>query len=307
MKRDRVAEIHFYEWRIGAWAISETRDRLDATGRGIYRELLDQCYGAGKIPDDAEWICRRCACTMDQYEKAWKVISRHFPMINGTEYRYNVKADLMRSEYFKYVEKQRINRSHRTDKSKEINEVYDGGSTVEEPSGQHVSNGGSTNGNGNGNTTATANKDQNLCATDVARDGALFVLNAPVAETGSRRPKKVFYDEHFPVWYEAFWNHKGRTPGRKAYEKAINKLVDDKKAVGYNAARLFLFEQVVGFRKRFEHTASWDGSARLLPATWLNNERWTDEVGGGSLPSPKPVITQAWRPYDPSTLEGMER
>ena len=100
MKRDRIAEIHFYEWRIGAWATSETRDRLDSAGRGIYRELLDQCYGQGKIPDDTEWICRRCACTFEQYEKAWKVIGRHFPVINGTEYRYNVLADMMRSEYF---------------------------------------------------------------------------------------------------------------------------------------------------------------------------------------------------------------
>lgn len=154
MKRDRVAEIHFYEWRIGAWSISETRDRLDAAGRGIYRELLDQCYGAGKFPSDIEWICRRCACTPEQYEKTWKIISRHFPLIEKTEYRYNVHADIIRAEYFLYVEKQRSNRKCRESKRNKSNEVRYGGSTVSE----NVSNGGSTNGNGNdnGNTTATA-------------------------------------------------------------------------------------------------------------------------------------------------------
>jgi hypothetical protein len=155
LKRDRVAEIHFYEWRIGAWATSETRDRLDAAGRGIYRELLDQCYGQGKIPDDPEWICRRCACTQEQYEKAWRVISRHFPKITDTEYRYNVLADLVRKEYFQYVGTQRANRKSRIDKPKQNNDLDDGGTTIVQPS----FNGGSTNGNGNGNGNTTATQD----------------------------------------------------------------------------------------------------------------------------------------------------
>ncbi len=142
MKRDRVAEVHYYEWRMSAWATSETRDRLDATGRGIYRELLDHCYGQGKIPDDPEWICRRCACTFDEYEKTWKVIGRHFPKISRTAYRYNVHADIFRREYFAYVEKQRACRKNRLDKVNENSEIRYGGST----------NG---NGNGNGNVTAT--------------------------------------------------------------------------------------------------------------------------------------------------------
>jgi hypothetical protein len=29
---------------------------LHAAGRGIYRELMDQCYGQGRFPADKEWI-----------------------------------------------------------------------------------------------------------------------------------------------------------------------------------------------------------------------------------------------------------
>jgi hypothetical protein len=85
MKKDRVAELHFFEWRITAWVTSETRDRLDAAGRGIYRELLDHCYAQGHFPDDPEWICRRCACTPEQLEKTWPKIEKHFPISNRAD------------------------------------------------------------------------------------------------------------------------------------------------------------------------------------------------------------------------------
>ena len=95
VKRARAVEIHFYEWRATTWATSETRDRLDAAGRGIYRELLDQCYLQGKFPDDVEWICRKCACSQQEYEKAWPKIERHFP-ISTPGYRNNMPANIVR-------------------------------------------------------------------------------------------------------------------------------------------------------------------------------------------------------------------
>ena len=130
LKRDRVAEVHFYEWRIGAWALSETRDRLDATGRGIYRELLDHCYGQGKIPDDQDWMCRRCACTMEQLAKCWPVLARHFPKIAGTEYRSNVYADMFRAQYSAYCERQRSARASRERKANQTKEMRYGGATT---------------------------------------------------------------------------------------------------------------------------------------------------------------------------------
>lgn len=133
MKRDRVAEIHFYEWRIGAWSISETRDRLNAAGRGIYRELLDHCYGQGKIPDDPEWMCRRCACTPEELQKALKVIGRHFPKIDGTEYRSNVFADMFRTDYFSFIEKQREASRSRDKKPKKIKDIRIDGSSMDHP------------------------------------------------------------------------------------------------------------------------------------------------------------------------------
>jgi hypothetical protein len=274
MKRDRVAEIHFYEWRIGAWAISETRDRLDAAGRGIYRELLDHCYGQGKIPDDPEWICRRCACTQEQYEKVWKVIARHFPKIEGTGYRYNIHADIVRGEYFEYVEKQRANRKCRDDKPKVINDEHYDGTTMSE----NVSNGGSTNGNGNGNVTATQRQE----STPSAPDGAL--RQRVPSRKGKRTSEEIrrALNGRLP-WWEEFWKvypcHEGMNPAMDAFERRVQ---DHDLAVEmYRAA------------KRYAAKLAADSTAKPKYAQgWINEERWTDETVHLVPDAPKSIYTK---------------
>ncbi len=283
MKRNRISEIHFYEWRVSLWLISETRQRLDAAGRGIYRELLDHCYGQGKMPCDAEWMCARCACTADQFEKAWRVISRHFPMIEGTDYRYNVHADIVRQEYFNYVEKQRENRKCRDEKRNVISNIDYDGSTKNKSGRKQNQPNGNGNGNGNGNV-----KEQTP-------------LSA-VADGKEKRPQKIWYDESFSSWYAGFWNHTGKQPARKAYEKAINKLVDSGKK--YNEAKLFLVSQESDYRRNFEHDKSWEWRIGLHPATWLNKELWTDEV---QHPAPTQLpIKSIYAKDKPMTKEEMQ-
>lgn len=126
--KERPKDLTFYEWRFPMWRTSATRDMLDASGRGIYRELLDQCYAQGEFPDDAEYICRVCACSRDEFERAWKVIEKHFPKRkNGA--RSNRKADLSRREYATYIQSQRDKRKKGIEKSNGIKVVDNSGST----------------------------------------------------------------------------------------------------------------------------------------------------------------------------------
>lgn len=123
-----------------------------------------------------------------------------------------------------------------------------------------------------------------LCPTDVGPPED-FSLSGSAKES-RKRPQKVWYDQHYPEWYkDAFWNHSKKVAGRKAYEKAINLKVDRDK-FGYNQARLFLAEQARQYRGRFETTESWSWRANLLPASWLNGELWTDELGPVVVPKP---------------------
>lgn len=111
MKKDRTPEVHFYEWSVPRWVLSSTHDKLDASGRGIYRELLDLCYTQGGFPFDIPLICRKCACTAEQFEAAWIEIERHFPKdSHRPSMRINRDANTYRKNYFGYVAKQRKNR-----------------------------------------------------------------------------------------------------------------------------------------------------------------------------------------------------
>jgi uncharacterized protein YdaU (DUF1376 family) len=108
---------------------------LDATGRGVYRELLDHCYAKGEFPDDQEWICRRCACTTEQFEKVWPLLQKHFPISKTPGYRWNVPANIVRREYFRYVDGQRKKRKNAIDKANREKESRELAST-ENNSGQ---------------------------------------------------------------------------------------------------------------------------------------------------------------------------
>lgn len=129
-----------------------------------------------------------------------------------------------------------------------------------------------------------------LCPTLVGQaDG--FSLNGSVPQG---RPGKARYDENYAVWYKFYWNHNGKIPGRKAYEKAINRLVDrDHKT--YGQARAFLIDEIGAYRGRFESSDSWSWRANLLPASWLNQELWTDEAEPVRIPITKQQLqVDAW-------------
>jgi hypothetical protein len=322
MKRNRVAEIHFYEWRIAAWAISETRDRLNAAGRGIYRELLDQCYGQGKFPDDPEWICRRCACTVEEYEKAWKVISRHFPKLDGTEYRYNVRADMVRGEYFAYVEKQRASRRCRDDKPHETNDMHYGRTTLQ----GNVVNGGATNGNGNGNGNGNDNDNgkkeppkppaapigdglfdtpppqvttdaptptdhQSVVRPDaptptpVSATGPLKTLGRRARTTEQIR-KSLEQSERWK-WWQEFWAiypcHEGMNEAMDAFDRKIT--TREIAVAAYHGAQRY--------RARIEAdiAAGREPPKLKYGQGWINRERWLDEEATGPLVVPQRKLT----------------
>lgn len=298
MKRDRIAEIHFYEWRIGAWATSETRDRLDASGRGIYRELLDHCYGQGRFPDDPEWICRRCACAPEQFEKTWKVIARHFPKVGRTAYRYNVHADIVRDEYFSYVEKQRSNRKNRTYKPNGNRELDNGGSTTVEPSDEHVVNGGSTNDNGNDNgnddTTATTTAKENPKPHAAADADGLRVVRP---RRGKRTTEEIAaaLGARLP-WWEEFWRvypeHRGMNEAMDTFERKVT-------------TKELALEIYYGAKRYAATCAAEPDSKMKYGQGWLNAERWKDPAVPARA-SPPAQISSVAQVRRQEVLHGLE-
>lgn len=110
MRRERVPEIHYYEWSVIRWTSSPTREMLNAAGRGIYRELMDRCYTQGSIPASHELLARICASTSEEFEAAWDVIQGHFPQDKkNPDLRVNKHATLYRKSFFTSKKRNREN------------------------------------------------------------------------------------------------------------------------------------------------------------------------------------------------------
>ncbi len=136
MKKRRVPEIHFYEWRVAQWLTSMTRLTADLATRGAYRDLLDTCYKDGWIPSDIPSLAALCLCPVDQMAQIWPRISRHFEKDKNDSSRLrNRFADLYRHDYFSYLKRQSRNRGGKTEKgrsgnSSESSEKQNGGATT---------------------------------------------------------------------------------------------------------------------------------------------------------------------------------
>ncbi len=290
MRRDRQAELHFYEWRMAAWSMSETRDRLDATGRGIYRELLDCCYAQGVIPDDPKWICRRCACTPEQLAEVWPIIECKFPRCSES-HRHNVHADIVRKEYTAYVDKQRANRKG---KSNAESNLHNGGTTTDERSfnGGGIANepNGNGNGNGNGNDTATT---EEPTAPKTGADMLSFDPGGLVRpHVHPRRGKRSTPDIERDLgerllWWERCWEIYPEKNGKREAMDTFERTVTTRE----------LAETIYRGIQRYAAWLKADPTAKpKYMQGWLNGERWHDEL-----------IPRAISPHPPRTASLADR
>lgn len=301
MKRDRAADLHFYEWRMTAWMGSETRDRLIAAGRGIYRELLDTCYGQGRFPDDPEWICRRCACTMEEYRVFWPIIVRHFPR-GEKGYRHHVPADIVRHEYVNYVNGQREKRKDAIEKARRLKEIEELPCKVAQELAPTNGNG---NGNGNGNNTltatATSKEDPQPPGAETAPEHALFdettsdpqslVRSAVPAKRRRSKSGRTLDDVRRELgvrlpWFEALYSvhPAGKSGVKPAAEAFAAKVTPDE-------AGHALAQEMYRGAKAYAARCAADPTMQVKwMQGWINDERWRDEL----LPvvAPKPTARQ---------------
>lgn len=131
---------------------------------------------------------------------------------------------------------------------------------------------------------------------------------AATASEGEKPPSKASAPKAAPdawdAWWEAWWNKTAKAAGRKAWQKAAAK----------HGAE-FLLAQVVADRARFESTSTWDWRRNLHPATWLNGERWEDQlppqanaavVGGWNKSAVRPLRIEPQPATEQAKREALE-
>ena len=99
-KREKDEPLAYYRWYWRDWRASRTVQRMTISERGIYRELLDECWQRGAIPDDMEKLAEICSCSLPEIAAAWPTIRKCFESIDGLDgiYMTNARLELERTE-----------------------------------------------------------------------------------------------------------------------------------------------------------------------------------------------------------------
>lgn len=92
----KEAPLPYFKWFWQDWRSNRTVQRMTYIERGLYRELLDECWVEGSIPADIESLADICGCPVDVMANAWQVLGKCFRLLEG---RYhNEKLDSLRTE-----------------------------------------------------------------------------------------------------------------------------------------------------------------------------------------------------------------
>ena len=135
MRKQRVTEIHFYEWSVSRWRASEARASLSLAAREIYRECLDLCYTTGSFPRDPVILAGLCACSPSEIEEAMPQIERYFyPLRTDKNRLANTFADLFRRSFYRFKKDQKAKgKLGGRPKAKEDNDMKTPGFQDEKP------------------------------------------------------------------------------------------------------------------------------------------------------------------------------
>jgi uncharacterized protein YdaU (DUF1376 family) len=85
---DEKRPLPYYRWYVADYRASRAVQRMDYITKGLYRELLDECWVEGAIPDDIEKLADICGCPIGVMADAWKVLRPRFSPLVGMDGTY---------------------------------------------------------------------------------------------------------------------------------------------------------------------------------------------------------------------------
>lgn len=94
---DKLAPLDYYKWYWKRFHLSRNVQRLHYAARGFYRELLDEQFAEGFIPDDLRQLAEICDCPMAVMEEHWPSLEKFFPVVCDGQ-RVNPNLEEQRTE-----------------------------------------------------------------------------------------------------------------------------------------------------------------------------------------------------------------
>lgn len=75
--------LRYYKWFWQDWRANRKVQRMSWQARGLYRELLDELWSEGVIPDDLAKLAEICGCTLEEMTRYWPEIAPCWVRIEG--------------------------------------------------------------------------------------------------------------------------------------------------------------------------------------------------------------------------------
>lgn len=89
--------LSYYKWFWQDFRANRKVQRMNYIERGLYRELLDECWADGSLPNDIPELAEICGCPDDVMENAWQVLSKCF-IDRGDGRLVNDKLESLRTD-----------------------------------------------------------------------------------------------------------------------------------------------------------------------------------------------------------------
>jgi uncharacterized protein YdaU (DUF1376 family) len=77
-RKNGMKPLPYYRWYVGDHLALERVQALNYIEKGLYRQLLDECWRKGYIPDDPLRLAELCKCPETVFVRAWKQVREMF-------------------------------------------------------------------------------------------------------------------------------------------------------------------------------------------------------------------------------------
>lgn len=107
----------YYRWYVTDFRASRAAQRLSYLERGLYRDLLDECWVEGHIPDDPAKLADICGCPLGVMAEAWPNLRPRFSPIEGLDGMYltSARLEVERTELDAFRVRQSMRRKGKAD------------------------------------------------------------------------------------------------------------------------------------------------------------------------------------------------
>lgn len=79
----QLTPLGYYKWHWQRFRANRRVQKMDYIARGLYRELLDEQWIDGSIPNDIEELADICGCSVETMREKWPSISKCFDVRKG--------------------------------------------------------------------------------------------------------------------------------------------------------------------------------------------------------------------------------